>query len=192
MKKKIANIIELILVVITFIVLITSTVVAYPTQAQDIQNLAPNEVYTSVGVITMMSEGLLIYPMYFFYVVIAIMCIISIFTNSKHREGVMHSIVAVLWFISINVNIGLLGGHVAWKLHSFEGFPVKMFEILALGVLVIGFAKRSSLIVGVAEQKVVNVELSKADELAKFKDLLDKGAITQEEFEVKKKQLLGL
>lgn len=33
---------------------------------------------------------------------------------------------------------------------------------------------------------------SNADELKKFKDLLDSGVITQEEFDAKKKQLLGL
>ena len=33
---------------------------------------------------------------------------------------------------------------------------------------------------------------SMADELKKFKDLLDSGVITQEEFDAKKKQLLGL
>lgn len=33
---------------------------------------------------------------------------------------------------------------------------------------------------------------STADEIKKFKDLLDSGAITQEEFDTKKKQLLGL
>lgn len=33
---------------------------------------------------------------------------------------------------------------------------------------------------------------SNADELKKFKDLLDNGVITQEEFDAKKKQLLGL
>ena len=36
------------------------------------------------------------------------------------------------------------------------------------------------------------VHQSNADELKKFKDLLDNGIITQEEFEEKKKQLLGL
>lgn len=36
------------------------------------------------------------------------------------------------------------------------------------------------------------IQQSSADELAKFKDLLDKGIITQEEFDAKKKQLLGL
>lgn len=35
-------------------------------------------------------------------------------------------------------------------------------------------------------------ELSAADELKKFKELLDMGVITQEEFDAKKKQLLGL
>lgn len=34
--------------------------------------------------------------------------------------------------------------------------------------------------------------ISTADELKKYKDLLDNGIITQEEFDVKKKQLLGL
>lgn len=34
--------------------------------------------------------------------------------------------------------------------------------------------------------------VSSADEIKKYKDLLDAGAITQEEFEAKKKQLLGL
>lgn len=32
----------------------------------------------------------------------------------------------------------------------------------------------------------------KADEIAKYKELLDNGALTQEEFDAKKKQLLGL
>lgn len=34
--------------------------------------------------------------------------------------------------------------------------------------------------------------VSAADELKKFKELLDSGVITQEEFDAKKKQLLGL
>ncbi|MBQ2940785.1 MAG: SHOCT domain-containing protein [Clostridia bacterium] len=33
---------------------------------------------------------------------------------------------------------------------------------------------------------------SNADELKKYKELLDSGVITQEEFDAKKKQLLGL
>ena len=42
-----------------------------------------------------------------------------------------------------------------------------------------------------ASTTVVN-QISSADELKKFKELLDSGVITQEEFDAKKKQLLGL
>lgn len=38
----------------------------------------------------------------------------------------------------------------------------------------------------------VNAALSPADELKKFKELLDSGVISQEEFDQKKKQLLGV
>ncbi len=41
-------------------------------------------------------------------------------------------------------------------------------------------------------ETVVKQETSNADELKKYKDLLDGGVITQEEFDAKKKQLLGL
>ena len=42
------------------------------------------------------------------------------------------------------------------------------------------------------QKKLSNNATSSADEIAKFKKLLDDGIITQEEFEAKKKQLLGL
>ena len=41
-------------------------------------------------------------------------------------------------------------------------------------------------------ETVVKQETSNADEIKKYKDLLDSGVITQEEFDAKKKQLLGL
>ena len=41
-------------------------------------------------------------------------------------------------------------------------------------------------------QGTVVQQASAADELKKFKDLMDSGIITQEEFDAKKKQLLGL
>lgn len=43
------------------------------------------------------------------------------------------------------------------------------------------------------ENSIINKsDLSQADEIKKFKDLFDQGIISQEEFEAKKKQLLGL
>ena len=43
-----------------------------------------------------------------------------------------------------------------------------------------------------AAVKTDKAAVSSADELKKFKELLDMGVITQEEFDAKKKQLLGL
>lgn len=43
-----------------------------------------------------------------------------------------------------------------------------------------------------ATQQPATATVSVADELKKFKELLDMGAITQEEFDAKKKELLGL
>jgi predicted Zn-dependent peptidase len=43
-----------------------------------------------------------------------------------------------------------------------------------------------------AVQPAQQAQISTADEIRKLKELCDSGAITQEEFDAKKKQLLGL
>lgn len=50
----------------------------------------------------------------------------------------------------------------------------------------------SDLIIKRSSKQVESEKTSNADELKKFKDLFDQGIITQEEFDLKKKQLLGL
>ena len=45
---------------------------------------------------------------------------------------------------------------------------------------------------GTTGSTIINNTVSDADELMKFKNLLDMGVITQEEFDAKKKQILGL
>ena len=68
---------------------------------------------------------------------------------------------------------------------------ISVFNGVMLAIVVVSFIKRSSAIVPKAKE-AHNVPVSHADELKKYKELLDAGAITQEEFEAKKKQLLGL
>ena len=53
-------------------------------------------------------------------------------------------------------------------------------------------ANRSNAVSKVAAEIKPVVQISNADELKKYKELLDTDVITQEEFEAKKKQLLGL
>lgn len=60
-----------------------------------------------------------------------------------------------------------------------------------IGAVIIGFAKRSTIIAGLPKAVEIKQESTKADELKKYKDLLDSGAITQEEYDAKKKELLG-
>lgn len=62
MKKKIANIIEIAVLLATFIILCTSTVVVYSAQKSVVSILD----YESIGILALMSDGLLIYPMHFF------------------------------------------------------------------------------------------------------------------------------
>lgn len=57
---------------------------------------------------------------------------------------------------------------------------------------IVGYIREQIEIIKNAPTGGVIQQLSPADEMKKFKDLLDNGVITQEEFDAKKKQLLGL
>lgn len=72
---------------------------------------------------------------------------------------------------------------------TFEGnLDIKMEEVSAYVKRKVDEAKRSKGVSVVSQ----TVAVSSADELKKFKELLDAGIITQDEFDAKKKQLLGL
>ena len=73
---------------------------------------------------------------------------------------------------------------------SFKGIKnnVEIFEAIS-ALLIKRQNKETSLSVASSKQEHTQ---SNADELKKFKELLDSGVITQEEFEAKKKQLLGV
>ena len=74
-----------------------------------------------------------------------------------------------------------------------------LFLLLFFFYIVLCFIKRARFIVGLEDEKNIVVQTTHpqneshgADELKKYKELLDTGVITQEEFDAKKKQLLGL
>lgn len=70
----------------------------------------------------------------------------------------------------------------------------KMFDLMkSLMLKLVKPEKRQPMPVAQTSAQVVNIQpLSQADELAKWKKLLDDGVITEEEFQSKKKQILGL
>ena len=85
--------------------------------------------------------------------------------------------------------------------NSYYSYCVAFLFFLILGLMiaiaVISFVSDYKIKkYGIQDEQVkeatVYMPYSNADELGKYKELLDKGVITQEEFEAKKKQLLGL
>lgn len=184
MKKKIANAVELIFLIGSFIILNINTITYFP-------------VGTGSAFGCMQSIPILFIPMCAFYLLCTIMCVVSIISKNNNKDGVIHGILAIILFISANWT--LLLSTIGENMDS-SGFPTGLFELFLFLTIVVAFAKRSPLIVnsqnnnqGTTQPIVNNIQKStSADELKKYKELLDSGVITQEEFEAKKKQLLNL
>ena len=186
MKKKIANALQLVLLLITFIIL------KLPTYQVATKDSVTGNTWGESPLYVM--STLTKYPIYFFYIMLIFMCIVSIIVKREHRDGKIHSILSVLWFMSVNFGLLTLSPDSFRNIVviSTDGFPGTIFEVFALAVVVVGYAKRSSLIAGNKEINAINERKSQADELKKYKELFDDGVITKEEFEAKKKQLLEL
>lgn len=102
------------------------------------------------------------------------------------------------------------GKQVDLPLDSVSAIGMSAFQGIAIGtssgkIKFVGISNRdeihkaiSNLLVERQEKKTVEqkpatvIQQSDADELGKYKKLLDNGVITQEEFDAKKKQILGL
>lgn len=124
-------------------------------------------------------------------------CIVSSIQNDGERDGIAHLLVPVLSSGNIILGVSVLIDSVesVVRFDDYMSPTLKCILILLAATLVTNLIKRSKLIVPSARQKkaaVVPKETGSADELEKYKALLDKGVISQEEYEAKKKQLLGL
>lgn len=84
------------------------------------------------------------------------------------------------------LGFGLLGGYINEKkgCNYWTGFWCS-FLFGVLGLIIVAVQKDKN-------QSSNNNNTSNTEELKKYKELLDNEVITQEEFEAKKKQLLGL
>ena len=97
----------------------------------------------------------------------------------------------------------IIGGFVSMILYAFEGIIVKTICYEDIGALFANYLSTGSfipLIIGalaIAAYYIIDKlapisEVSKIERLSMYSDLLEKGIITQEEFDAKKKQLLDL
>lgn len=189
LKKKIANAVELLLLIVSIIIMCLDKI----TKVSDGFSGIP---YTTSLMNCISKYTLQFVPMCVLFGLCAVMCIISIVSKNTDKDGKAHIAVAILLFISATYNtISCTSGD---EFISFD-FPYTVLIAIWFAIIVVAFAKRSSLIAGsenktTVQKTVINniKENTNADELKKYKDLLDSGAITQEEFEEKKKQLLNL
>ena len=189
MKKKIANAVELLLLIVSVIIMCLDKITM-------VSEGTWGTTYTTSLMDCISKYSLLSIPMYVLFGLCAVMCIISIVSKNTDKDGKAHIAVAILLFVSATYNtISTTTGD---EFISFD-FPYMVLIAIWFAIVIIAIAKRSSLIAGsenktTVQKTVINniKENTNADELKKYKDLLDSGAITQEEFDEKKKQLLNL
>lgn len=92
------------------------------------------------------------------------------------------------WSKSGSLKFGVIGGP---NLHPYSGIDLNIFSFgdekqdILDAVFIKDYIENS-----IVERKSERNNFSTADELIKLKDLLDKGVITQEEFDAQKKKIL--
>ena len=177
MKKKIVNIIELVIEVAILVVFFSM---------KGIVTVDGGHHYYE-GTVSGALHQLTFYavPFYVLWGLNLIMCVCGALSKSKKKDGAMHAILPILLFLFTDWCI-------LATMKEASGFL--LLQGLMFAIVIVAFIKRSRAIVGEAPEAVVvtNVQVSSADELKKYKELLESGAISQEEYDAKKKQLLGL
>ena len=191
-KKKNLNLIELLvhiplLVVVFFLPYVkVSTGYGYP----DV--VAPLGDYTMVKYLTQFPNAILT-AFIALIVLNAALCAASIAMKTQKKDGAVHVVLPILfiviWFFFYNA--------------AYEpGYDITIYPlgrslsiILVAVIVFLAVLKRSNFVFPKESSPTVitnQANASNADELKKYKDLLDNGVISQEEFDAKKKQLLKL
>ena len=120
----------------------------------------------------------------------------SIIRKSFHRDSKLHLVIPVLTFFSFSF-LTLFCDAINYSAPSYHVEKTGATPLLPVGVLllitfVLALIKRSKSFNPDPVVKVEMLQTSSANEIKQYKELLDSGAITQEEYDVKKKELLGL
>ena len=196
-KKKLFNLIELIVQAL----LLVSTFAIQSVEMKYHYSSSYNSTTNGVAKMSLFTYGItesnpMVYIAIGLMLFNIILCLVSIFGNATDKDGKIHLAIPFAnlffcgWSLSVNSAVGY---------DSLSVNPIfKIFGFICLiAIIVLAIVKRTTLVVPKEEkqpQQVINniQETSNADELKKYKDLLDSGVITQEEFDQKKKQLLGL
>lgn len=176
MKKKIANIVELIIEI---------AVLAVFFSMKGIVSVDGGHTHYQGSVSGALHQTPYLIPFYVLWGLNLIMCLYGAFGKSKSRDGATHAILPILLFLFTDWCILAI---------TAETNSFLLLQGLMFAMIIAAFVKRSRAIAGETPNTVIvsNTQPSSADELKKYKELLDSGAISQEEFDAKKNQLLNL
>ena len=188
MKKKLMNGLELLFLIATVFVLAKPSTIVWKFSGT-FNHIPPNE--SSMLDITSRSAFAFIVT-FGLFVATAFLCLLSLLNKKKGPDGVVHSALPICLFAWLHfiISVNMKSLDIIYS----NTFPMALFNIYMIATVVISFVKRAKLIVGeeIAPSTNSITSSTNADELKKYKDLLDSGAITQEEYDIKKKELLNL
>ena len=175
MKKKVVNVIELVIEVTILVVFFSMKGIM----------VGSDHLYYDGTVSGALQTTPYVVPFYVLWGLNLSMCVFGVLSKSKKRDGAMHAILPILLFLFTDWCILAI---------AVEANGFFLLQGLMFAMIVVAFIKRSRAIVGDPPETVIiaNSQSTSVDELKRYKDLLDSGAITQEEYDNKKKQLLGL
>ena len=211
--RKTFNLIQIILLIATLIIIIVAPYGEY-TQYNWLTKFDPNIGYYKSEIVsdyaneTVINQGVyhfsdfmsdtisVVFLLIPTVLVVICLClsVFSVLRKSLHRDSMLHIalpfLALIFYTFFITFCIDVIGGPV-FTVYSGNTPIVPVAVVMGI-VIIISFIKRSK---SFNPETKVTVEVSnksEADELKKFKELLDSGVITQEEFDAKKKELLGL
>lgn len=132
--------------------------------------------------------------------IVMIMLIVQLAKRSHIQIVPVIALVTVVMFFIYSLSCTQDSWGSGWGPSAFYAYSAAFGFILVLALQItmtlIGFISNNRIkqygVIENEKPRYAQNSVSNADELGKYKDLLDKGVITQEEFDAKKKQLLGL
>ncbi len=190
-KKKIINFLEILLQIIAIFILFNSSDVLVRTGYDwkySFFELAIGSTPSLAGFVLVM----------LLFIANIVICLKSSNKKTLEKDSLWHATLPIISLGSLLFTLSLINFHakvlMAYTWSSSSGC---VLLLVLVAIIFIGFIKRSNSFVPKNEITPDAINNSQqtptnADELKKFKELLDMGAITQEEFDQKKKELLGL
>lgn len=193
------------------LVLLLTTILTIPLVLISVSMFTSNPILTTVGSVLQLLCGAFSLILYIvqrdYYVNFGVLLLTNILrlfiwlsliiaginTKSAKRMGIIAGVIAAVAFVANIIGNLTIIGSIGISFIGFLSSLVTIVGVLLVGLSLEGLATRK--VAAVASGGKVKIQQGSdntIERLTRLKALLDKGIITQEEFETKKKQILGM